>query len=79
MGIYRYHNRGLSAVVWCQQTPSFLTQLESGAHYPQYPQYPHGLIAFYWFTSTTSTKTGWGVKRLFPIENDTRQKAHVNM
>ena len=35
MGIDRYHNRGLLSIVQCQQTPSSLTRLESGAHYPQ--------------------------------------------
>ena len=35
MGIDRFHNRGLLSVALCQETPSCLTRLESGAHYPQ--------------------------------------------
>ena len=35
MGIDHFHNRGLLSVALCQETPSCLTRLESGAHYPQ--------------------------------------------
>ena len=48
MGIDRYRNRGLLSVAQCEQTPSCLTRLESGAHYPQ----EYGCV------STLSTENG---------------------